>query len=83
MDAVIGIVICWLLAHKSAIVYGSSEALERRRQNSVPSSLQAARARRRIAGEELTVVAGATAGRGSSVVLHFDDVFVVCLVVFR
>jgi len=29
------------------------------------------------------VVAGATAGRGSSVVLHFDDVFVVCLVMCR
>jgi hypothetical protein len=41
----------------------------------VPSSQQAERAGRGIAGEELTVVAGATAGRGSSVVLHFDDVF--------
>jgi hypothetical protein len=44
MDIVI--VMCWLLARKNVIVYGLSEALERRPQNSVPSSLQAARARR-------------------------------------
>jgi hypothetical protein len=51
MGGVVGIVICWPLARKSAIVYSSSETLERRRQNSVPSSLLAARARRGMVGE--------------------------------
>jgi hypothetical protein len=45
------IVMWWLLARREMTVYGAHEGLERRRQNSVPSSQQAERARPGIVGE--------------------------------